>query len=531
MSEIHPVTLPKWGLEMAEGSIAAWHVAEGADIEKGADLVDIETDKIVNTLDLERGGTVRRLLAEPGDVLPVGALIAVLAPASVSDAEIEAFVKSYTPIDVSFEPGDKSSGAAEPPAPEHPAVEHPAAEHPAAANAASASASLSAHDLRQRNETAHATPIARRIANQRGIDLTTITGTGRSGRISQEDVETASAASGSQPGAEAAPAPEPASASALSPDELKAVNAAAHASPIARKAADKLGIDLSQVAGTGKNGRISLEDVEAAAAALGVAPSRPSAESAAPAVDAPAAPPPKQSAPARPAETGRVAFTSMRRSIAQTLVRAKQTVPHFYTTVDIDADALMSLRQMVNARPGAPAKVSVNDFILRAAALALAEHRDVNVHVFEDGIERFGTADIAVAVAVEGGLLAPVVRDVGAKSVSDIALTTASLAERARTRTLSGDDLKDATFTVSNLGMFGVRAFDAIITPPQAAVLAVGGVRREAREDAGSERGFRFVSVLSATLSADHRAVDGALAARFLKSLRERLEDPVSLLV
>ncbi len=196
--------------------------------------------------------------------------------------------------------------------------------------------------------------------------------------------------------------------------------------------------------------------------------------------------------------------------------------------MDIDADALLALRAQLNANPVGGGKVSVNDFILRAAALALKKHPDVNVHVFEEGVKPFDKADISVAVAIEGGLVTPVIRDVGGLSVTDIAKASADLAGKARARTLGADELRGATFTVSNLGMFGVREFDAIINPPQAAILAVGGTRREAREKDG---GIVFVSAMSVTLSADHRAVDGALAARYLATLKELIEQPVMLLM
>lgn len=530
MSAIYPVTLPKWGLEMAEGTIAAWHVAEGADIEKGADLVDIETEKIVNTLDLDRGGKVRRLLAGPGDVRPVGALIAVLAPASVSDKDVDAFIAAYRPLDASFEPGERDSGPPQPePAPAA-KVGPPASVQPEAAPGPVAGAEVAAvpeEELRRRNEAAHATPVARRVANQRGVDLSTVQGTGRGGRISQDDVEKASVA----PAAAAVAAASPGAETQRSPEERKAANDAVHASPIARKIANRIGVDLSGIAGTGRRGRVSLADLEKAAALRGIAmPLSPG--DAAPAPIQPRTPPPAAapSPAATPVAPGNdvVPFSSLRRSIAQTLVRAKQTIPHFYTTVDIEADALLALRQQVNASPAFDTKVSLNDFMLRASALALAKHPEVNVHVSEEGIRPFDTADIAVAVAIEGGLVTPVIRDVAARSVVDIAKAAAVLAEKARSRTLGGDDLKGATFTVSNLGMFGVREFDAIINPPQAAILAVGGLRREAREKDG---GVVFVSVLSVTLSADHRAVDGALAARFLGTLRDLIEAPLSILM
>ena len=410
MPDIHPITLPKWGLEMTEGTVVAWHVEEGALIEKGVELCDIETEKIVNTLDAERAGVLRRRLGAVGEALPVGALIGVVAAAEIAEADIDSFIASF---------GSASSAASE-----------------------SAPASPSAEELRARNENAHASPLARRLANQLGVDLSGVTGTGRGGRISQEDVE---------------------------------------------------------AAGGGGSDPVPSEDVHV-----------------------PAKPP---TAPS----TGFTPFSGMRRAIGQALVRAKQTVPHFYVSVDVGMDEINGFRARLNARPNAAAKVSVNDFVLKAAAAALGEVPEVNVHVTDEGVQPMARADIAVAVAIDNGLLTPVIRDVAAKDIQAVAREVVDLAERARARTLAQADLEGAGFTVSNLGMFGVRQFDAIVNPPQAAILAVGATRREAVEGEGGKVAFR--SVMTATLSCDHRAVDGATAARFLAAFRRGMEDPLTLLL
>lgn len=499
MAQIHPITLPKWGLEMTEGTIAGWHLEEGASAAKGADLVDIETAKIVNTLDLEVAGTLRRRLAPVGTTLPIGALIAVLAPQSVSDAEIDAFVAGYKPIDASFD----GPGEAAPTAPSPVVAPSPEPEI----------ATLSAEELQRRNDAAHATPIARRLADQLGIDLGTVTGSGRGGRISQADVEAAAAKLGkSMPAstAQAAPAPTPAA------DQPAPQTAAASplAGPAARRLADELSVDLAQVPATGGRGRISKEDVRTFSETRAQSPS--------PAATANGA--------GTATDNGYelIVPTAMRRAISQALVSAKQTIPHFYTSMDVTVDEALALRQRLNARPGT-AKISINDFVLRAAALALAEEPDMNVHVVEEGVKRFRRADIAIAVAIEGGLITPVLRDVGALSLPQIAATAATLADRARQRTLKSEDLQGATFTVSNLGMYGVRQFEAIVNPPQGAILAVGGTRREARELDGG--GIAFASVMTVTLSCDHRAIDGALAARFLAAFRRLVEDPLALVL
>ncbi len=187
----------------------------------------------------------------------------------------------------------------------------------------------------------------------------------------------------------------------------------------------------------------------------------------------------------------------------------------------------MDLRKGMNAS-GEGAKISVNDVLIRACGVALGQHPGVNVHVSDSGVTLFENADVAVAVAIDGGLITPVLRNVGGRGLRDIAAGAADLAARARSRELTAEELKGGTFTLSNLGMFGVREFDAIINPPQGAILAVGGPRREAVER--PDGGVGFATMISAALSADHRAIDGALAAQFLATLKGLVEDPMRLL-
>ncbi|MDF3608091.1 dihydrolipoamide acetyltransferase family protein [Paracoccus sp. DMF-8] len=358
---------------------------------------------------------------------------------------------------------------------------------------AAAPSSLAAAD----SADVKASPLARRIAGQQGIDLTQVTGSGVNGKVRKTDL--------------------PSTPAALSPEQAAARNAGAKASQIAVNFANALGLDISGLSATGYRGRISLADAQAAAQAAGLW---------SPVVAAPAA-----AAPVALAATPGVEqpFTGMRKSIANALRQSKQTVPHFYTAMDVEIDALMALRAQFNAGREGAGKLSVNDFMLRATALALAAHPEVNIHVSDNGITRFDQVDLCVAVAIDAGLITPVIRNAAARSVSDISTEAGRLIAAARDRSLTADDLRGGTFTLSNLGMYGVRQFDAIINPPQGAILAVGGPRREAREAEGG--GIRFASVLTLTLSADHRGIDGAVAAQFLSTLKARIETPMSLVM
>lgn len=529
MNAITPIIMPKWGLEMSEGTISNWHVAEGQTLSRGMEIVDIETAKIVNTLESDLEGTVRRLVAPVGQTLPVGALIAIVADASVPDADIDRFIR-----------GDAAPMTTEAaPAPEP------------APNAAALVANASAPDpdLERRNGAVAATPIARRIANRHGLDLSRVTGTGRNGRINQEDVEAHLAA---QPAINASPSEAATAAPAAS---AMAKNAEIHATSHARRLANRLGIDLTRITGTGRHGRVNVTDVEGFAAKNGLTPplspnpappAGPAARKLAADLGVPLASVtptgPKghatkedvRAALATPAavadpavsDADLVPHSAMRRAIATALTAAKRDVPHFYLTADILMDDLLALRGQMNGLPGQ--KISVNDFIIRASALALRNVPDVNVQFTEDGMRRFSQANVAIAVAIEGGLVTPVLRDAGAKPLRTIAAEAAALAGRARDRRLTQQDLADGTFAISNLGMFGIRHFQAIIAPPQAAILAVGATRREAQED--ERGGVQFRSVMSVTLSCDHRAIDGAVGARFLSALRQYLEQPLGLL-
>ena len=406
---VRPVTMPKWGIEMQEGTVTAWNVELGRHVDKGDALLDVETEKIVNSVESPASGTLRRMLAPAGDTFPVGALIAVLSDPDVAETDIDAFVTNFKPFDASFAEGSTAAAAATAPSP----------------------------------PTAPAAPVAEAAADG-------------------------------------------------------AAEGEARVSPIARRLADKLGIDLSQVTGTGRNGRISKEDVEAYAATLQQA----GTPAAAVVVIGMAEP------------VKREKLTSMRSTIARRLSESKRDLPHYRLVADLDMDALATQRAAMVA---AGERVSINDLLLHAVAVALRQHPRLNAQFTGDELLQFEQVDLAVAVATPGGLVTPIVRNAAGLSVQQIATAVRELAERARAGKLAREEITGGTFTVSNLGMFGVRQFDAIINPPQVAILAIGAMEERPVARHGALAVGRVVTV---TLSSDHRVVDGADAAAFLATLK-----------
>ncbi|MCC7320938.1 MAG: pyruvate dehydrogenase complex dihydrolipoamide acetyltransferase [Rubellimicrobium sp.] len=333
--------------------------------------------------------------------------------------------------------------------------------------------------------------------------------------------------------APSAAAPVPPSATPVAPaGAVAAAGPRLFASPLARRIAAERGLDLGLIAGSGPRGRIVKADVLAARPA---APAVPVALVAAPAPAAPPAVPP--AAPATDAilrqYEGRrfeeVKLDGMRRIIAQRLGEAKQTIPHFYLRRDIRLDALLALRAEMNrALEGRGVKLSVNDFVIKASALALQQVPDANAVWAGDRILRMKASDVAVAVAVEGGLFTPVLKDAEQKSLSALSTEMKDLAQRARTRRLAPQEYQGGSFAISNLGMFGIDSFDAVINPPHGAILAVGaGARRAVVTDAGA---IEAATVMTATLSVDHRVIDGALGAALLGAIRDLLENPLAML-
>lgn len=417
MSTIKPIIMPRWGLEMTEGTLSAWHVKVGDPVASGQVIMDVESEKIANEVESEAEGVLRKIVVEAGDTVDIGTLLGVIADTQTTEEDIEAFVQSYRPV--TFTADDEPE----------------------------------------------------------------------------------------QPPAEPQPAPESVPDKPVPASATPATGAEVHASPTARRLASRLGVDLSRVRGSGRGGRISAEDVKAFAADAGDA----QADAAAADTDA---------APATAGEYEVIKLTTTRKTIARRLVASKQQVPHFYLTVELGMDALLGARARLRSEG---AELSVNDCLLKACALALQDVPEANVQFHGDVLHRFRASDVAFAVATEGGLITPVVRGAEHKRLAELAAEVRDLAERGRAGRLAAEEFQGGTLTLSNLGMYGIDAFSAVINPPQAAILAVG----QASERVVVRDGQPAIGrVMSATLSCDHRAIDGALGARWLQALRQRIEAP-----
>jgi pyruvate dehydrogenase E2 component (dihydrolipoamide acetyltransferase) len=445
------VVMPKLSEAMETGKIIRWLKKEGDRVQGGDILAEVETDKADVEMEAFGAGVLRKIVVSAGDRAPVGALIGVIAEPGEDIAGVLSSAPAPTaaPAVASAQPAAAAATSDRPAAvPPQPRSEDPAARQPAAAETEAAPAAQSTKTIR----------------------------------------------------AGAAPASAAASAGVSSGERVKA-------SPLAKKIAAQSGVDLKVIQGSGPGGRIIRRDVEAAATAQ------------------------PASVPAGVAATGPefedVPLSQIRAIIAKRMPLAKAPVPHFYVTSDVAMDRAWALREELNALEGQP-KLSPNDLVIRACAQALLQHPGINASFQGESIRVHRRAHIGIAVALEDGLITPVLRDCQAKSLAQIAVEARDLAERARARKLRASELSGATFSISNLGMFDVAAFSAIINPPEGAILAVGSVRRVpvVEEDAVTV-GRR----MALTLSCDHRVMDGAMAARFLQDVKRLLEEPLRLLV
>ena len=457
---VSKVLMPKLSEAMESGKIIKWLKKEGDRIQAGDILAEVETDKADVEMEAFGSGVLRKILQPAGSTVPVGSLIGVIAEpdediaavASQAGGAPAAPAAASAPAAPAVAASAGVTAMASRPAavPPQPRREDPAARTPSPASAPAAPARVAA-------APAPAPPTALR------------------------------------PAAAASPAPG-------DPGRLKA-------SPLARKIAAQSGVDLHVVHGSGPGGRIVRRDVEAASAAPAV---RPVAAPVAPGVEFEDRP-----------------LSQIRATIAKRMPLSKAPVPHFYVSSEVAMDRGWSLREELNALEGQP-KISVNDLVLRACALALLQHPGVNASFQGESIRVFYRAHIGIAVALEDGLITPVLRDVQAKSLAQIALDARDLAERARQRKLRAPEMSGATFSISNLGMFDVTEFSAIINPPEGAILAVGSVRKVPVVTAD---GLGVGRRMMLTLSCDHRVMDGAMGARFLQDVKRLVEEPLRLMV
>jgi pyruvate dehydrogenase E2 component (dihydrolipoamide acetyltransferase) len=452
------VLMPQLGETVAEGTIVKWFKSAGDAVKPGDNLFEIETDKTSMEVPSTVAGTLTDIRFKAGETAKVGAVVAVIA------------------------------GAGE-----------------AAPSKAAASKPAEAYESAPQTPL---TPAKAGVQSQASLDSRL--------RGNEREEGRSFAYPHMQPFQEVR-TPE----QNFGPAQLPG---GAVATPLARRLAGERGIDLTRISGSGPHGRIVARDVESAAPAAPPARAVASGATAA-----------QVKALYEDADYEEVPLDTMRKTIAARLVEAKQTIPHFYLTADIEIDRLIALREEANAAApegadGEPAfKLSLNDFIIKAWAVALQRVPAANAVFAQDRILRFGHSDVGVAVALDGGLIVPVVRDAEAKSLTAISAEVRELAARAREKKLKPHEYQGGSSAISNLGMYGVREFAAIINPPHATILAVGASRRAPVETA--DGGVKFVSQMTVTLSCDHRVVDGALGAQLLAAFKGLVEKPVTALV
>ncbi|MBZ9950732.1 pyruvate dehydrogenase complex dihydrolipoamide acetyltransferase [Mesorhizobium sp. BR1-1-11] len=460
------VILPKVDMDMATGQISRWFAEEGARVKKGDVLFEIETDKAAMEIDAPASGILRDVSGKEGVDIPVGAPV----------AWIYAEGETYAPIsplegEMSAKPteGVGSEGTAialspvEPTPPDRPLAGHP--------------------PLEGEGKT-RATPLARRLAREAGLNLSGIPGTGPHGRVVKADIDAVLSS------------PLEGEVSAKRTEGVASEGTAFAPSPVEATPADRPAAGHPLFKGEGDVLRLFEEG-----------------------------------------SYELVPHDNMRKTIARRLVEAKTTIPHFYLTLDCELDALLSLRTQLNAaapvkktdKGEAPAyKLSVNDMVIKAMAMALKAVPDANASWTESAMVKHRHADVGVAVSIPGGLITPIIRKADEKTLSVISNEMKDLASRARSRKLKPEEYQGGTTAVSNLGMFGIKDFAAVINPPHATILAVGAGEERAVVKNGE---IRIATVMSVTLSTDHRAVDGALGAELLVAFKKLIENPMGMLV
>jgi len=459
------IVMPQMGYDMQQGTVVRWHKQEGDAVARGDVLADIETDKATVEFEAFVSGVLRKIVAQEGIAIPVGDLIAVIT--GPDEALPEGLLSGRGSGNKDDAPvgNGATSVAAQP-------VSTVASAPPAASPGGEVRAS----------------PIARRLAREQGIDLAVVTGTGPGGRIVEKDVLNHTDA-----GAQTSP--------------VATVAAEVRASPIARRLAREGGIELALVTGTGPGGRIVEQDVlnnlEAA--------SQPSSDAA--------------SASAQPEQ---VDLSRMRQTIAKVTSDSKRDTPHFYVSSEVDMTKATEMRGDLNEVLASESRVSVNDLVVKACAMALQKFPKFNAFYQGGHLQMNPDINIGIAIALESGLIVPGINGCQAKSLVEIAAASRDLIARAHSGTLRNEEYSGTTFSVSNLGMFDVDSFTAIIYPPHAAILAVGRVKEQAVARDGQ---VTVAQIMTATLSVDHRVADGAEAARFIMEIKGLLEKPAALII
>lgn len=425
-----PITMPALSPTMTEGNLAKWLKAEGDAVSAGDIIAEIETDKATMEVEAVDEGVLAKILINEGtEGVAVNSVIALLLEEGEDNAALDGYETASVPM----------------PAPEPPAAAVPAAVAPVVAPPSPASLPPAQTDGDDRIK---ASPLARRMAQQAGMDLATISGSGPQGRIVKADIDAALGTT--------APA------------------ATASASPAAASATARAG--------------------------GAVAPTE-------------------------------IPHTNMRKVIAKRLTEAKQQIPHFYLSLDCEVDKLLAMRKELNekaANEDLDYKLSVNDFVIRASALALRKVPDANVSWTDDVLLKHNVVDVSIAVAIEGGLITPIVRNTDQKGLAAISNEVKELAGRAREGKLLPEEYQGGTFSISNLGMFGIKEFAAVINPPQSAILAVG---RSEERPVVRDGALAIATMMTITLSVDHRAVDGAMGSQYLSAFQGLIEDPLTMLL
>jgi pyruvate dehydrogenase E2 component (dihydrolipoamide acetyltransferase) len=438
------IVLPQWSMGMADGTILRWLKQEGDAVTEGEPLAEVEAAKVTSEVEAEVAGVVVRILVAEGETVPVRTPICLIGTADEVVASAESSATSAESVPVVSTPVQ-------------PAVSSPL--------------------------KVQITPVARRMAQEHGIDLSRVRGSGPAGRIVVEDVQRAIDAA-------ARPAPPP---SAPAPVQII---------PAARRLAKASGIDLDHVRGSGPEGRVTVEDVQrvidaTAQSAASVPPAQPMAERVLP-------------------------LTGMRGAIARRMHQSLQTSAQVTLTTEIDVSSLVQLREELKQQFA----LTYTDLVVKAAARALKEHSRLNGWIEGENIRLAQAVHIGVAVALDDGLIVPVVRDADRKSLREIAQETQRLTMRAREGTLTRDEVVGSTFSVTNLGMYGIDAFTPIINPPEIAILGVGRIGEKLVR---IPRGAEWRQVMTLSLTFDHRVVDGAPAAAFLQSIGKYLEHPTEM--